>query len=406
MNSYTKDTSQNLQTYCLAIITVAIVTYMVYWLRPVLVPFVVALFVVSGITPILESVEKVLHVNRLIASVIAFVSGILILGLLSFCLWGSVQQLTREGNAYRARVGELLVSVQNWLPKGFLASNASGDAQAGLDEDAEEDSQEPLEESGESAATPGPARQADSLPPSLSSETTSEGMNPELQADLSSFREAIDRSIRQGLGQISSALFEFFSTSVVVLIYVFFLILGSEDSARLNHSMKAVDEQVRAYLFLKTVISVLTGVAFGLALWIFGVPMALTFGLLAFLLNYIPNVGPVVASLLPVPFILLSPDGSAIWMLAAISVTMAIQVVSGSVIEPKVMGDSSDLHPVVILLALMFWGMMWGVTGMFLATPITAGIKIVMEGYASTKPVANLLAGRFDSLAPEETSVA
>lgn len=122
--------------------------------------------------------------------------------------------------------------------------------------------------------------------------------------------------------------------------------------------------------------------------------MSLTFGVLAFLLNYIPNIGPVVASLLPIPFILLAPEGGAIWMACAITVSMAVQVISGSVVEPKLMGDASDLHPVVILLALMFWGMMWGITGMFLATPITAGIKIVLEGNPSTKRIAAIMAGR------------
>ena len=89
----------SLATLCLAVIAVATVTFMVYWLRPVLVPFVVALFVVSGITPVLETVERFLKVNRLIASVIAFVFGLFLLILLSFCLWGSLQQLALQGQA-------------------------------------------------------------------------------------------------------------------------------------------------------------------------------------------------------------------------------------------------------------------------------------------------------------------
>jgi AI-2 transport protein TqsA len=59
------------------------------------------------------------------------------------------------------------------------------------------------------------------------------------------------------------------------------------------------------------------------------------------------------------------------------------------------MGNSSDLHPVTMLLALMFWGMMWGVIGMFLATPITAAVKIVLERIDQTRPIASLMAGRF-----------
>ena len=110
----------SLATLCLAVIAVATVTFMVYWLRPVLVPFVVALFVVSGITPVLETVERFLKVNRLIASVIAFVFGLFLLILLSFCLWGSLQQLALQGQAYRTRVVELLGTAQKWLPSGIL----------------------------------------------------------------------------------------------------------------------------------------------------------------------------------------------------------------------------------------------------------------------------------------------
>lgn len=388
----TTSSNQSVQTFCLAVIAVAVLTYMVFWLRPVLVPFVVALFVVSGITPILETVERHLKVNRLIASVIAFVAGLFVLLLLSICLWGSVQQLANQGTAYRTRIAKLLTNVQSWVPASLLPTSTAfgfGDAQADDSPSAESSSEETQVTS---EATSGSASD-DSEPADSLAENN---QATDLISGSASFRNAIDGFVRRGLGQITSALLEFFSTSVVVLIYVFFILLGSEDSTRLTPSISAVDQQVRSYLFLKTVISILTGLVFGAALWLFGVPMALTFGLLAFLLNYIPNIGPVVASLLPIPFILLSPDGSALWMVAAIIVTMAIQVVSGSVVEPKLMGDSSDLHPVVILLALMFWGMMWGITGMFLATPITAGIKIVMEGYTSTKPIANLMAGRFD----------
>ena len=127
---------------------------------------------------------------------------------------------------------------------------------------------------------------------------------------------------------------------------------------------------------------------------LFGVPMAFTFGVLAFLLNFVPNVGPLIASLLPIPLIILDPTGSIGWMFGAISVTAAIQAISGNIFEPKIMGNSSDLHPVTILVALMFWGMMWGIIGMFLATPVTAAIKIVLQRIESTKPIANLMAGR------------
>ena len=208
-------------------------------------------------------------------------------------------------------------------------------------------------------------------------------------------RRFLDGILKSGITQLSSELFSLVSTSVVVLIYVFFMLLGSVDRKNMDPSLRAINEQVQNYLALKTIISIFTGIAFGFVLWLFGVPMALTFGVLAFLLNYIPNIGPIVASILPIPLILLEPNGTWLWMGAAIGASALVQVVSGSLVEPKMMGEASDLHPVTILLALMLWGMLWGITGMFLATPITAGIKLVLDAFPGAKPIADLLAGRY-----------
>lgn len=428
-------TDRNIQTLCLAVIATAVATYMVYWLRPVLVPFVVALLVVSGVTPILEVMERTLRVSRLVASVIAFVAGLFVLGILCICLWISVQQIREEGKAYQSRVSQLLGVVQDWIPQKLVNSSenveeprteqANGNdapdkqdagTEAGKnnslqDEDAQlaDDDRDTSLDVALDATTPQPdlldASRGSTSNPEPGGRPTANALSPPQlgqpgtsmttfdPAYVDSLRNAADSFVGYALTTISAELFQIFSTSIVVLIYVFFILLGSAETQAIAH-LKAVDQQVRSYLFLKTIISILTGFCFGAVLWAFGVPMSLTFGVLAFLLNYIPNIGPVVASLLPIPFILLAPEGGAIWMASAISVSMAVQVVSGSVIEPKLMGDASDLHPVVILLALMFWGMMWGITGMFLATPITAGLKIVLEGNSSTKRIAAIMAGR------------
>ena len=93
-------------------------------------------------------------------------------------------------------------------------------------------------------------------------------------------------------------------------------------------------------------------------------------------------------------------------MISTITIIFAIQLVSGNVVEPKLMGQSSDLHPVTILFALMFWGMMWGPIGMFLATPITAALKIILERFDQTVFIAELLAGRWIESTDAETEPA
>jgi AI-2 transport protein TqsA len=87
--------------------------------------------------------------------------------------------------------------------------------------------------------------------------------------------------------------------------------------------------------------------------------------------------------------------------LLAILIPGVIQLVIGNVVDPLVMGESLDLHPVAIVVSLIFWGMIWGVVGMLLAAPIAAILKLLLERLELTRPLANLLAGRLGRPAPE-----
>ena len=342
-----KESQSKVQTVCLIVLVAVAITYMVYWLRPVLVPFVVAIFVVSGVSPVLDTLERRLGVTRIVAAGLTFLTGVVILIIFGISIWLSVLDLSNNAGAYRARVRELVTEVEEKIPFRLTAEQES------------------------------------SAPADRTATATDEKIT-----------HLIDAMLGDAISVVSQSLVSLVSTSVVVLIFVFFLLIGSPAIDGGNQTVQEINRQVRSYLSLKTVISIITGLAFGIALHLFGVPMAFTFGVMAFLLNFVPNVGPIVASLLPVPLVIFDPEGSLMWMIAVITVTSMIQLISGNLIEPKVMGDSSDLHPVTILLALMFWGMMWGVIGMFLATPITAAVKIMLERIDQTRPVADLMAGR------------
>jgi AI-2 transport protein TqsA len=128
-----------------------------------------------------------------------------------------------------------------------------------------------------------------------------------------------------------------------------------------------------------------------------GVKFAGVFGFLAFFLNFIPNIGGIIATLLPLPIIVLSPEMSLPAKVLALAIPGGIQFVAGNIIQPRFQGSALDLHPVIVLMALIFFGMIWGVVGAFLAVPITAVIRIVLEKIPDTRPVAELLAGRLDS---------
>ena len=149
----------------------------------------------------------------------------------------------------------------------------------------------------------------------------------------------------------------------------------------------------------------LTGILVGATLAILKVEFAWVFGFLTFLLNFIPTLGSLLAILLPLPMILIDSHMSVPAKILAVAIPATIQFIIGNVVVPKVQGKSLDLHPVTVMLALIFFGQTWGMVGAFLATPITAVIKIVFERIPATKPVADLLAGKLDFLDKTESLI-
>jgi AI-2 transport protein TqsA len=154
-----------------------------------------------------------------------------------------------------------------------------------------------------------------------------------------------------------------------------------------------IDRQIRQYVTTKVVLSVATGGLVWLSLHLIGMPLAGVFGLLAFLLNFIPSIGSIISTLLPIPVAVASFETVGPVVLV-ILIPGAIQMIIGNGIEPKLMGEGLNLHPVTVLLTLSFWGMLWGVMGMLLAVPMTAVIRIVLIQFETLRPVGDLLAGK------------
>ena len=189
------------------------------------------------------------------------------------------------------------------------------------------------------------------------------------------------------------------NTFVVTLILVFMLLeaaglpvkiraaLGSPD-ADLRRLTKAARE-IQKYLGLKTAISVVTGLLIGTWVAVLGLDFALTWGFLAFLLNFIPSIGSIIAA---VPAVLLAAVqlgvGEAILVAAGF---LAVNVVLGNIVEPQLMGRSLGMSTLVVFLSLIFWGWLWGPVGMFLSVPLTMILKIGMENSRDLKPIAIML---------------
>ena len=148
-------------------------------------------------------------------------------------------------------------------------------------------------------------------------------------------------------------------------------------------------ENVNRYIAIKTTVSIATGAFVSLALWIIGVDHAILWGLLAFLLNYVPTIGSVIAAVPPVLLALVQlGSGHA---LATAAVFLVVNVVMGNVVEPRFMGRSLGLSTLVVFLSLVFWGWMLGPVGTVLSVPLTMTAKIALEANPSTAWIAHLL---------------
>ena len=141
---------------------------------------------------------------------------------------------------------------------------------------------------------------------------------------------------------------------------------------------------------VKAFVSLLTGALSYVVLVIVGVDFAFLWALLIFALNFIPYVGSIIATILPAVFSILQfgTFWPFVWVFGII---MIIQTVVGNYIEPKVMGKSLNLSPLVVLIALSFWGYVWDLLGMLLSVPITSIMLITFAQFSSTRGIAILL---------------
>jgi predicted PurR-regulated permease PerM len=154
--------------------------------------------------------------------------------------------------------------------------------------------------------------------------------------------------------------------------------------------LRTIEDKVQHYLLIKTLISLLTALVGAGIMWLAGIDFVLFFALLIFVLNFIPNIGSVVATILPILVGFLKFGLSLRVLLLAVGLSLT-QMIIGNVVEPKVTGDNLDLSPIVILVSLILWGWMWGVIGMLLAVPLTVALKIMMDQSPLLKPFSELM---------------
>ena len=218
---------------------------------------------------------------------------------------------------------------------------------------------------------------------------------------------AKDMNFGNILSSIFTTLTGLFGSAFTVLLYLLFLLLEEpifpkklkamypekEQFEHVNSLVSKIDHSIGNYVALKTVTSLLTGFLSYFALLIIGIDAPLFWAFLIFILNFIPTIGSLIATIFPSLFAILQ-FGELTPGLLVLGIVGAVQIVVGNLIEPRLMGNTLNISPLVVFLTLSLWGVMWGITGMLLSVPITVIIIIIMSEFPGTKPFAILLSQR------------
>jgi predicted PurR-regulated permease PerM len=211
-------------------------------------------------------------------------------------------------------------------------------------------------------------------------------------------------SPRRAVGVVVRTLTQFLqgllTNTFLILVTVVFLLLelsGLPNKLRMalgpDHpsipALNQFSQSLNHYLALKSWISIVTGVLAYLICRFLGINYALLWGLMAFLLNYVPNIGSIIAAVPPVMLALVE-KGTPSAIICVIGY-LSINVILGNFIEPRLMGKGLGLSTLVVWLSLVFWGWVFGPVGMLLSVPLTMVVKIAMEANAETQWIAVLL---------------
>jgi AI-2 transport protein TqsA len=195
------------------------------------------------------------------------------------------------------------------------------------------------------------------------------------------------------------------SEGIVAGLFLFFLLLEASrfpdrvraayPPAKANSILyvsSRITGAVHGYLKAKSVSGLICAILVAVTLWFFGVKFVFLWAVLTFLCNFIPYVGSLIAFVLPATFAVLMLNGT--WQpWTCLGLLAAIHVISGSVVEPLLIGKAVGMSPIVILAALTVWGSLWGLPGMFLAVPLTMVVLIVLDNIPSTRSIARLVLG-------------
>lgn len=421
-----------LTTVSLVILAFVSLAAALMYTQAVMIPFIMALFIVVIVSPVQDFQVKRLRFPRVIAAVVTLLLVLVMLALVSLLVTYTIQTFVATARPYSNVMADAANRALERLELTYKEKPEAGPQSAESTEPNVEAASIPQDEiwNDPNATDPNAVGLGDpnvigfgdpnaigfgdpngiGLPDSpASAKKDLQVITGQLVTVVKRMVSDMQKHIPNIVTNAAGTVFGLIRSVFFVVIFVMFLVVGRDPYATHPEIYNNIVGKVRRYIGTKVVISFATGVLVWVVLARFRLPMASVFGILAFLLNFIPSIGSVISTLLPIPvaiahFQVVGPEGAMVtsWgtVLLVVAIPGAIQMSMGNVIEPKLMGEGLNLHPVTILLALSFWGLLWGIVGMFLAAPITAAIRIALMQFDTFKPIGRLLAGDFKQARP------
>jgi len=204
-----------------------------------------------------------------------------------------------------------------------------------------------------------------------------------------------------------NSLSEILGNMIMIVFYIIFIFIEESLFARklniiANESknpeayhltLLKIDKTMSRYIGLKSLIALLTASLGFIVFYSVGLDAPIFWAFLLFMMNFIPSVGPILASVLPGLFSLLQFGEFTQFAIILVSLT-SISVLIGNFLEPRLMGNTLNISPLVAVLSLAVWGSLWGITGMLLSVPITVGLIIIFSQFPNTRSIAVLLSER------------
>jgi predicted PurR-regulated permease PerM len=308
---------------------------------PLMVPFFAALFLAILTLPLLTWLEGH-RVPRLLAVSLAVLANLLAIGLLGLLLSGSVASFVEAAPRYQAQLVTLLdrlvraleargVPAARWLEEGLF--------------------------------------------------------------DAASMVDLVGSTLR-GVASLFTDLLLVITTMVFLLLEVSALpaklqVAFGQQQAALLWRYARIRLEVQQYLMMKTVVSVVMGLFSGLGVWLVGLDFPLLWGVTAFLFNYIPNIGPILAAIPPLLLSMVQLGLGPTLLIALLFLALHLGI--GNILEPMLFGRRLGLSSLVVWLSLIFWGWVWGPVGMLLSVPLTVIARIVFENSRELRWIAVLL---------------